>query len=172
MVHVLSRNKFLTTRKILALRDKEIMRKLNLRKVRWIVREMKKRDPSVYQIARQQGITQRYVRMLQVSVPSGLFATPGLQTLRSSTVKSSITGFYVSPLQSTSGSFSSAIEASYVYNGVHYSSMRPFAVTENSGTYGTTINPVLGGMALIIIALIILIINSIIIRSKTKKSWK
>ncbi len=40
------------------------MRKLNLRKVRWIVRETKKRDLSMYQIAKQQGITQRYVRML------------------------------------------------------------------------------------------------------------
>jgi len=40
------------------------MRTLNLRKVRWIVREMEKRELSAYQIARQQGITPRHVRRL------------------------------------------------------------------------------------------------------------
>lgn len=48
----------------MALRDKEIMRKLNLRKIRWIVREMRKRKLSVYQIAKQQGITSRWAREL------------------------------------------------------------------------------------------------------------
>lgn len=40
------------------------MRTLNLRKIRWIVREMKKGELSRYQIARQQGVTPRHVRRL------------------------------------------------------------------------------------------------------------
>jgi putative transposase len=40
------------------------MRTLNLRKVRWIVREMNKREFSVYYIAKQQGVTMQYVRRL------------------------------------------------------------------------------------------------------------
>jgi putative transposase len=40
------------------------MRTLNLRKVRWIVREMEKRELSAYQIAKQQGITPRHVRRI------------------------------------------------------------------------------------------------------------
>ncbi len=64
MSAVLSRNKVLSTRQLGALRDKEIMRTLNLRKVRWIVREMRKGELSTYRIARQQGVTPRYIRML------------------------------------------------------------------------------------------------------------
>lgn len=40
------------------------MRKLNLRKIRWIVREMRKGELSVWRIARQQGVTPQYVRRL------------------------------------------------------------------------------------------------------------
>ena len=40
------------------------MRTLNLRKVRWIVREMRKRELSVYRIAKQQAVTPQYVRRL------------------------------------------------------------------------------------------------------------
>lgn len=40
------------------------MRTLNLRKVRWIVREMGKGELSAYQIAKQQEITPRHVRRL------------------------------------------------------------------------------------------------------------
>ena len=61
---VLSRNKVLSTRQILARIDKQIMRKLNLRKVRWIVREMSKKELSVYNIATQQRVTPRHVRRL------------------------------------------------------------------------------------------------------------
>jgi putative transposase len=38
------------------------MRKLNQRKIRWIVREMEKGERSVYRIAKIQGITPRWVR--------------------------------------------------------------------------------------------------------------
>jgi putative transposase len=40
------------------------MRKLNQRKVRWIIREMEKGEMSVYSIAKLQGITPRWVREL------------------------------------------------------------------------------------------------------------
>ena len=40
------------------------MKKLNLRKIRWIIREMKKGELSVYQIAKLQKISQRWVRQL------------------------------------------------------------------------------------------------------------
>ena len=40
------------------------MRTLNLRKLRWTVREMHKRELSVYRIAKQQGITPRHARRL------------------------------------------------------------------------------------------------------------
>lgn len=62
--NVLSRNKVLSTKEIGALRDKVIMRTLNLRKVRWIVREMRKRKFSVVYIAKQQQVTPQYVRRL------------------------------------------------------------------------------------------------------------
>ncbi len=40
------------------------MKKLNLRKIRWILRELKKGELSVYQIARTQKVSQRWVRQL------------------------------------------------------------------------------------------------------------
>jgi putative transposase len=40
------------------------MRTLNKRKLRWILREVKKSELSIYQIAKQQGVTQRWVRKL------------------------------------------------------------------------------------------------------------
>ena len=41
------------------------MKKLNLRQLRWIIRQCRTGDTSVYRIAKQQGITPRYVRMLR-----------------------------------------------------------------------------------------------------------
>lgn len=61
---VLSRNKVLSTKQIDFLKHTETMRKLNLRKIRWIVREMRKRELSVHRIAKQQGVTPQYVRRL------------------------------------------------------------------------------------------------------------
>jgi len=40
------------------------MKKMNLRKIRWILRELKKGELSVYQIAKQQKVTPRWVRQL------------------------------------------------------------------------------------------------------------
>jgi len=47
-VVVLSRNKFLSIRKEELRISQEYMKKLNLRKIRWIIREMKKGELSVY----------------------------------------------------------------------------------------------------------------------------
>lgn len=63
---VVSRNKFLSLRKEKLVTSLEYMRKLNLRKIRWILNEMKKRELSVYQIARTQKVSQRWVRHLPV----------------------------------------------------------------------------------------------------------
>ncbi|HEC80906.1 MAG TPA: helix-turn-helix domain-containing protein, partial [Thermoplasmatales archaeon] len=40
------------------------MRKLNQRKIRWIIREMEKGERSVYRIAKLQNVTSRWVREL------------------------------------------------------------------------------------------------------------
>ncbi|HEC87436.1 MAG TPA: hypothetical protein ENI49_06215, partial [Thermoplasmatales archaeon] len=40
------------------------MRKLNQRKIRWIIREMEKGERSVYRIAKLQNVTPRWVREL------------------------------------------------------------------------------------------------------------
>lgn len=66
----MSRNKFLSSRKYVTIneyfhdRDIQIMRKLNNKGLRWIIREMRKGEQSTYRIARQQGIAPRYARML------------------------------------------------------------------------------------------------------------
>ncbi len=41
------------------------MKKLSNRKLRWIIREIRKGEQSVYQIARQQGVTPRHVRRIR-----------------------------------------------------------------------------------------------------------
>ncbi|PIU82229.1 hypothetical protein COS70_01910, partial [Candidatus Micrarchaeota archaeon CG06_land_8_20_14_3_00_50_6] len=41
------------------------MKKLNERKLRWILRELKRGELSIYRIARQQGVTPRWVRKLR-----------------------------------------------------------------------------------------------------------
>ncbi|EMR74773.1 hypothetical protein MBGDF03_01261, partial [Thermoplasmatales archaeon SCGC AB-540-F20] len=56
---VLSRNYFLRVNKVT---DLVYMKKLNQKKVRWIVREMEKGDRSVYRIAKTMDITPRWVR--------------------------------------------------------------------------------------------------------------
>jgi hypothetical protein len=55
---------FLSSKYLTSLGNREVMRKLNKRQLRWIIREMKRGEFSVYHIARQQGITPRYVRIL------------------------------------------------------------------------------------------------------------
>jgi len=56
---VLSRNYFLRVNNVI---EFDYMRKLNQKKIRWIVREMKKGERSVYRIAKIQEITPRWVR--------------------------------------------------------------------------------------------------------------
>jgi putative transposase len=58
---VLSRNYFLLEKSI---DDSAYMRKLNRRKIRWIIREMEKGERSVYMIAKLQNVTPRWVREL------------------------------------------------------------------------------------------------------------
>ncbi len=55
---------FLTSKEYDFVKDIQIMRKLTNRKVRWVIREMRKGEQSTYRIAKQQGITPRYARML------------------------------------------------------------------------------------------------------------
>lgn len=59
------------------------MRKLNKRKIRWIVREVKKRDIGVYTIAKIQDITQqhaRYVHKKYKNVKDPILLKPGRKT--------------------------------------------------------------------------------------------
>jgi len=56
---VLSRNYFLRVNNVI---EFDYMRKLNQRKIRWIVREMEKGERSVYRIAKIQQISPRWVR--------------------------------------------------------------------------------------------------------------
>lgn len=58
---MLSRNKFLLEK---SKDDSALMKKLNQQKIRWIIREMKKGERSVYRIAKLQDISPRYVRKL------------------------------------------------------------------------------------------------------------
>ncbi|HEC93314.1 MAG TPA: IS481 family transposase, partial [Candidatus Atribacteria bacterium] len=46
------------------MQDSASMRKLNQRKIRWIIREMEKGERSVYRIAKLQNVTPRWVREL------------------------------------------------------------------------------------------------------------
>ena len=61
---VVSRNKFLPLNKQGSGEIPEFMKKLNLRKIRWIIRELEKDELSVYQIAKQQGVSERWIRKI------------------------------------------------------------------------------------------------------------
>ena len=63
MAFVLSRNKVLS-RNLARSTEYLAMRTLNQRKLKWVVRQMKLGDLSVWQIARQQGISPRHARRL------------------------------------------------------------------------------------------------------------
>ena len=58
---MLSRNYFLRENKV---NDLVYMKKLNQRKIQWIIREMKKGERSVYRIAKTMDVTPRWVREL------------------------------------------------------------------------------------------------------------
>ena len=61
---VVSRNKFLSIKKERLLITEQYMRTLNPRKIRWILRELKKGELSVYQIAKMQKVSSRWIRQL------------------------------------------------------------------------------------------------------------
>ena len=66
MKGVVSRNKFLPINKVGSDEIPEFMKKLNLRKIRWIIREREKGELSAHQIAKIQGISERWVRQMPV----------------------------------------------------------------------------------------------------------
>ena len=59
---MLSRNKFLSVTQISSSEQEELMKKLNQRKLKWIVKEGEKRDMGFYSIAKVQNITPRWAR--------------------------------------------------------------------------------------------------------------
>lgn len=61
---VLSRNKFLSIKKEELRVSQEYMKKLNLRKIHWILRELRKGELSVYKIAKPHKVSARWVRRL------------------------------------------------------------------------------------------------------------
>ena len=61
---VLSLNKFLSTKKIRSADSADFMRKLNIKKIKWIVKEVERREIGVWTIAKQQNITPRWAREL------------------------------------------------------------------------------------------------------------
>ena len=72
---VLSRNYFLQENNVT---DLVYMKKLNQKKVRWIVREMEKGDRSVYMIAKIMDVTPRWVREIyRVHQRTGCYPYPG-----------------------------------------------------------------------------------------------
>ena len=59
---VLSRNNVLSVNKIRPVVEQVIMKKLNKRKIKWIVRESERREQGFYSIGKQQKITARHAR--------------------------------------------------------------------------------------------------------------
>lgn len=57
---MLSRNKVTSITQISSSEQEELMRKLNQKKLKWIVKEVTKRDEGVYTIARKQNITKQH----------------------------------------------------------------------------------------------------------------
>lgn len=62
MIVVLSLNNVLSVNKISLAEKQELMKKLNKKKIRWVVREVEKRDMGVYTIAKVQDISSRHAR--------------------------------------------------------------------------------------------------------------
>jgi len=62
MFLVLSRNNFLSVNDISPAKQQELMKKLNKRKIRWIVKQMKRREMGAWTIAQIQGVTPRWTR--------------------------------------------------------------------------------------------------------------
>lgn len=64
LIIVESRNKFLSKKKEELRISQEYMKKLNLKEIRWILKELKRGKISVYQIAKLQKVSPRWVRQL------------------------------------------------------------------------------------------------------------
>ena len=62
---MLSHNNVLTSKEYDFVKDMQIMRKLTNRGMRWVIRETRKGEQSVYRIAKQQNITPRHARRLR-----------------------------------------------------------------------------------------------------------
>lgn len=62
MDFVLSRNKVPSINKIRSVNSTDFMKKLNIKKIKWIVREVERREMGVWTIARQQKITPQHAR--------------------------------------------------------------------------------------------------------------
>ena len=60
MAFVLSRNNVLSINKIRLAVKQVLMKKLNKRKIKWIVKEVERREQGVWSIAQQQGITKQH----------------------------------------------------------------------------------------------------------------
>jgi len=61
-LYVLSRNNVLSVNKIRPVVEQVLMKKLNKRKIKWIVRESERREQGFYSIGKQQKITARHAR--------------------------------------------------------------------------------------------------------------
>ena len=59
---MLSRNNVLSVNKIRPAVEQVLMKKLNKRKIKWIVKESERREQGFYSIAKQQKITARHAR--------------------------------------------------------------------------------------------------------------
>ena len=62
---VISRNNVLTTKELEFVRDIQVMRTLTNRGMRWGIRELRKKDQSVYRISKQLHISERHARRLR-----------------------------------------------------------------------------------------------------------
>ena len=62
IISVLSRNNVLSVNKIRTAEEQFLMKKLNKKKIKWIVRESERREMGVWTIAKQQDITPRHAR--------------------------------------------------------------------------------------------------------------
>ncbi len=98
---------------------------------------------------------------VQVVVPEELTARPSAFNVELNTTVPSRISFNVTPLASGVGTFTSAIEASYVYKGMHYASLQTFGVSIGAAASGGSGDITLLALAAIIICIIALIAFSI-----------
>ncbi len=100
--------------------------------------------------------------VVQVAVPPELSAKPQSFNLTLGQSSVSQISYNVTPIVSEVGTFTSAIEVSYIYEGMHYASMRAFGVSIGSHAAAGTGNFTLIAIGAVIICIIILLILSVI----------